>query len=194
MSTGSGVVNPIREIANVRLTTGDVWKGVAADAPTAAYQAEAAEMTDNSPTLVQPSIVTQRGNSFVPVSFEVIMDWPADQLAELRNLLNESKDNLDSAKWLTGTGTNEPGGILNIGGTGGLTTTQRIQTATLNTTVIADVYTFKQALANTKFYEKSTWAFNSIVGDVFGGWCPRVPPLSRRSSTVAAVATCWAGR
>ena len=55
-------------------------------------------------------------------------------------LLNESKDNLDSGKWLTGTGSNEPGGILNIGGTGALTTTQRVQTNTTAVTAIGDVY------------------------------------------------------
>jgi HK97 family phage major capsid protein len=168
LSTGSGSLNPIREISDVRTTVGDVWKGVSADAPTAFYQAEASEMADSSPTLAQPSITTQRGTAFIPVSCEVLMDWPRDQLVnELTNLLNESKNNLDSSKWLTGTGTNEPGGILNIGGTGGLTTTQRVHTNTTAVTAIGDVYLLKQALGATKFMENATWAAHPNVLDVF---------------------------
>jgi HK97 family phage major capsid protein len=167
LSTGSGSLNPIRQIANVRTTIGDIWKGVSADAPTAAYQAEAAEMADASPTLVQPSITTQRGNAFIPVSYEVLMDWPQDQLVEeLSNLLDESKNNLDSAKWLTGTGTNEPGGILNIGSTGGLTTTQRLQTTTTAVTAIGDIYALKQLIGSTKFAQNATWVANGTTFDI----------------------------
>jgi HK97 family phage major capsid protein len=167
LSTGSGSLNPIRQIANVRTTIGDIWKGVSADAPTAAYQAEAAEMNDASPTLVQPSITTQRGSAFIPVSYEIIMDWPQDQLVEeLRNLLDESKNNLDSSKWLTGTGTNEPGGILNIGSTGGLTTTQRLQTTTTAVTAIGDVYALKQLIGSTKFAQNATWVANGTTFDI----------------------------
>jgi len=61
--------------------------------------------------LAQPSITTQRGSAFVPVSFEVIMDWPCDQLVSELSNLRRSKANLDSVKWLTGAGTNKAGGI-----------------------------------------------------------------------------------
>jgi HK97 family phage major capsid protein len=168
LSTGSAGLNPIRSIARIIPTVGDVSKGVAADAPTAAYQAEAAEMTDNSPTLVQPVITTQRGSAFVPVSFEIFQDWPQDQLAnELTNLLAESRFNVDNLKWFSGTGTNEPGGLLNIGGTGGLTTTQRVQTATVATTALADIYTFKAAVHASKFMGDAVWAIHPTVLDAF---------------------------
>jgi HK97 family phage major capsid protein len=168
LSTGSGSLNPIRRIAKVITTTGDIWKGVSADAPTAAYQAEASEMADASPTLAQPSITTQRGTAFVPVSYELWMDWPADQLvAELRSLLTESKDNLDSAKWFNWSGTNEPVGLLSIGTTGALSTTQRVQTATTAVTALADVYSLKQAIGSRKFIENATWAVHPNVLDIF---------------------------
>jgi HK97 family phage major capsid protein len=66
---------------------------------------------------------------------------------------------LEATKFLTGTGTNEPGGILNIGGTGGLTTTQRVQTATTNTFVLADLYSFKQALP-ARFISSASFAWH----------------------------------
>jgi hypothetical protein len=40
---------------------------------------------------------------------------------------------------------------LNIGGTCGLITTQRVQTATTAVTVLADIYIFKQSVAATRF-------------------------------------------
>jgi HK97 family phage major capsid protein len=87
---------------------------------TAAYQAEATEVVDATPAMTQPSIVAQRGTAFIPFSFEVGQDWNSI-VNELGRLLADGRDVLDTTKMLTGTGTNEPGGILNIGGTGGLT-------------------------------------------------------------------------
>jgi HK97 family phage major capsid protein len=47
---------------------------------------------------------------------------------------------------LTGTGTNEPSGILNIGGLNGLTTTQRVQTTTTAVYALGDPWLLKAAL------------------------------------------------
>jgi len=70
--------------------------------------------------------------------------------------LADGKDVLDAAAFLTGTGTNQPGGILNIGGTGGLTTTQRQQTNTVATYAIGDPYLLKAALP-ARFINTSTY-------------------------------------
>jgi predicted phage gp36 major capsid-like protein len=56
LNTSNGVVNPIRQIANVEQITVDEWRGVSSSGITASYAAEATETTDNSPTLVQPTI------------------------------------------------------------------------------------------------------------------------------------------
>ncbi len=70
--------------------------------------------------------------------------------------LADGKDVLDAAAFLTGTGTNQPGGILNIGGTGGLTTTQRQHTNTVATYAIGDPYLLKAALP-ARFINTSTY-------------------------------------
>jgi HK97 family phage major capsid protein len=113
---------------------------------------------DATPAMTQPSITAQRGTAFIPFSFEVGQDWNTI-IEELGRLLADGRDVLDTTKMLTGTGTNEPGGILNIGGTGGLTTAQRVQTATTNVIAIADIYSLKQALP-ARFIPRATFAFN----------------------------------
>lgn len=164
--TSGGSVNPIRDLADVELVSTDQWKGVSADTPTAGgYAAELTEASDASPVLAQPVIQTQKGQLFVPFSIEVGQDWATIQ-GEIGKLLADERNQKDAAAFLTGTGTNEPGGVLNIGGTGGLTTTQRIQTATLNTTVLSDLYVFEQAIP-ARFYGDAVWAMNRVVGDVF---------------------------
>jgi HK97 family phage major capsid protein len=153
--TGSGALNPIRQISRNEVTVSGTWKGVASDGVVASYGAEASAVTDASPTLVQPQVVAQRGTCFVPFSVELQQDY-GNLEQELARLMRDAIDVTDASKFLTGTGTNEPGGVLNIGGTGGLTTTQRVQTAVSATYAVGDPWTFRAAipprfLGNTTF-------------------------------------------
>jgi HK97 family phage major capsid protein len=138
----SGVLNPFRAVSRVETVPVGEWRGVASDGVVASYQAEAAEMSDASPVLVQPTIVAKRGSAFVPFSVEVGQDW-GNLVAELSRLIGDARDVVDATKMLTGTGTNEPGGVLNIGGTGGLTTTQRVLTAGVATFAVGDSWLLK---------------------------------------------------
>jgi HK97 family phage major capsid protein len=166
MLTSSGSVNPIRDLADVEMIATDQWKGVSADTPTAAYAAELTEASDNSPTLVQPIADTQKGQAFIPVSIELSQDWATLQ-TEMSRLLNDARDQVDATKFLSGVpGSSEPVGILAIGQTGALTTTQRVLTAATNNVAIADVYSLSQAVP-PRFYPRATWLFNRSVGDVF---------------------------
>src|SRR5207248_3937148 len=93
-----------------------------------------------------PSVIARRWSSFVPFSIEIGQDWGQLQ-AELTGAMADSKAVLDATKFLTGVGsTAEPGGILNIGGTGGLTTTQRVQTAVAATFAVGDPWSLKAAI------------------------------------------------
>src|SRR6266511_4818624 len=82
--TSSGALNPFREVARVETIATDIWKGVASDGVVASYGAEASAVTDASPTLVQPSIDTQRMTIFVPFSIELGQDWGTLQQELLR--------------------------------------------------------------------------------------------------------------
>lgn len=111
IATSNGAVNPIRQIARVIPITSDEWRGVSSGAITTAYAAEATETTDNAPTLAQPTISTEKAQAFIPFSIEVGMDWPSLR-TEMGNLLQDSKDELEATKFTTGTGTNEPFGLI----------------------------------------------------------------------------------
>lgn len=111
LPTSSGVVNPIRDLARVVQITADEWRGVSSTGVTASYAAEATETTDNAPTLVQPTISTEKAQAFIPFSIEVGMDWGGLQ-SQMAVLLQDAKDSLEADKFITGTGTNEPFGLL----------------------------------------------------------------------------------
>jgi HK97 family phage major capsid protein len=161
---GSGALNPFRQICRVETVTEGTWKGVNTQDVTLAYSAEAAESADNSPTLAQPSITTQRVIGFVPFSIELSQDWNSI-VPELTGALSDGKDILDATAFLTGTGTNQPGGVLNIGGTGRLTTTQRVLTTTTAVYAVGDPYLLKAGLP-ARFINTSTYVAAPGVWDI----------------------------
>ena len=61
--------------------------------------------------LGQPTISTQQARAFVPFSIELGQDWDGLQ-NELVNLITDARSVLDATKFLTGSGTNEPFGVL----------------------------------------------------------------------------------
>jgi HK97 family phage major capsid protein len=138
LNTSNGVVNPIRQISRIEQITVDEWRGVTSAGITASYAAEATETTDNSPTLAQPTVTTEKAQAFVPFSIEVGQDWPQLQ-AQMNTLLADAKDTLEAGKFVSGTGTNEPFGVLT-----GTTTT--IAAATGLTLTLANVYSLLTAL------------------------------------------------
>jgi HK97 family phage major capsid protein len=157
--SSNGAINPIRSLATVRTMSTRELRLVASDGVVAQYQAEAAAAIDNSPTLAQPTLTAQRCTSFVPFSFEVGDDW-SSLVTELTGLVADAKDVLEATKFLLGTGTNEPVGVLAIGSTGSLTTTQRVLSAGAGAVVVGDVYALKQALGQTRYAGSATWAMN----------------------------------
>jgi HK97 family phage major capsid protein len=138
--SSNGVLNPVRQFARVESISTLEWKGVTSDGVTAAYAAEATEVGDNSPTLAQPTVRAEKAQAFIPFSIELSQDWGSLQ-SELGRLFADARDNLDATMFLTGSGTNQPSGVLT-----GLTTTQRVQTAGAGAFALGDVYSLAQSL------------------------------------------------
>jgi HK97 family phage major capsid protein/HK97 family phage prohead protease len=153
LNTSNGVVNPIRQLARVIQITGDTWKGVTSTGITATYEAEATETTDNAPTLVQPEISTEKAQAFVPYSIEVGQDWSGME-NDIAELLADSKDTLEAAKFISGTGTNEPFGVA-VG-----TTTTVNAAAGADAFTLANLYTLMGALP-PRYRPRGAW-----VGDL----------------------------
>jgi HK97 family phage major capsid protein len=163
--TNVGALNPLREISRVEMISTYTWRGVSSDGVVAGFGAEMSEAIDNSPVLVQPSLTTARGMAFIPMSFEFAQDYPSAQ-QELVTLLTDAKLVVEASKFLLGTGVNEPAGILNIGGTGGLVqANSRVLTATTATLAYADWWTLKQAIP-VRFLADAMVVWNPITGDV----------------------------
>jgi HK97 family phage major capsid protein len=108
--TSNSVVNPWRAICRTEQVTTNNWKGVTSGAITAAYAAAATEASDNTPTMAQPSVDAVRAQAFVPFDIEVDQDWAAVQ-SSIGVLFADAKDDLESNKFFSGGGTNEPFGL-----------------------------------------------------------------------------------
>jgi HK97 family phage major capsid protein len=160
LQTSDGSVNPLRSLARIETISTNEWKGVSSAGITATYAAEAAEVTDDSPTLAQPSVKCERAQAFVPFSSELGADWGGLR-AELGRLLQESKDNLEATKFVLGAGTasTEPQGIV-----AGLGTAYQVKTAGTATFAVDDVYSLKEALP-PRFRPNATFLANGDVLD-----------------------------
>jgi len=174
LNTNNGVINPIRSISRVRQITVDEWRGITSTGITASYVAEATESTDNSPTLAQPTVSTERAHAFVPFSIEIGMDWGSIQ-DDLTELFRDAKDVLESSKFVSGTGTNEPFGVMT-----GTTTT--VAAATGLTVTLANLYSLKNALPPRYRQNTGSTAFlaNVAILDRF-----------RQFDTVGSSAAIW---
>ena len=101
---------PILNLARIVTITTDSWKGVSSAGVSWSYDAEAAEVSDDSPTLAQPQVDVYSARGFIPYSIEVGQDYPgfAD---EMRRLLDQGYINLVASQSMTGTGS-APQGIF----------------------------------------------------------------------------------
>lgn len=103
--------NDILSLARIEVITNDEWKGVTSAGSSWSYDAEAAEVSDDSPTLAQPTVPVHKAQGFIPYSIEVGMDYP-DFAGEMSTLLSEGFSELVAQKLTTGSGSGEPTGIV----------------------------------------------------------------------------------
>ena len=111
ITTAQGSMNDILRLARVETITNDTWRGISSAGVTWKFDAEAAEATDNAPKIAQPEVPTHRADGFIPFSIEIGMDWPG--FAEsMSMLLAEGYSELLAEKLTTGTGVNQPWGLV----------------------------------------------------------------------------------
>lgn len=137
-----GAANPVRRVARVVSVTGDNWQGISTAGVDASFDAENAEVSDDSPTFAQPAITVRMARAFVQGSIAISMDFP-NLVAELGRAFADAKDRLESTVFWSGASvSNQPVGIETAlaGGTS-------IVTATGESLAIGDVYKTDQGLA-----------------------------------------------
>lgn len=151
--TANGSVNQIRQISRVVTATGDTWNGVSSAGVTGSWDAEAAEISDDAPTIAQPSIPIYKFQVFVPVSHEVAMDAPglADDIAQF---IAFEKDAKEGVAFATGSGSGQPTGLITA--LVASSPTSIVNSITTDTFAIADVYALDGALP-ARYAANASW-------------------------------------
>jgi HK97 family phage major capsid protein len=108
--TSGAAAAPVLELARVVTITTDEWKGVSSAGVTWSYDGEGTEVSDDAPTLAQPTVPVYSARGFIPYSVEVGDDYPAFA-AEMRRLLDAGYIDLVAKQTITGSGS-APQGIF----------------------------------------------------------------------------------
>jgi HK97 family phage major capsid protein len=140
---GNGATNPFRQISR-QITTGaiDQWRSTTVTEVSASYDAEAAEVGDDTPTWAQPTIDLYKAAAFIPISYEALGDI-ANIESEVRRLLDDAKNRLEAQQFATGSGTSQPWGIVNALSP---VAASLVTVATRGTFAVADVYSLQEAI------------------------------------------------
>jgi len=109
--TSGAAAAPVLDLARVVTITTDEWKGVSSEGMSWSYDAEAAEVSDDSPTLAQPTVPVYSARGFIPYSIEVGDDYPGFA-AEMRRLMDQGYIDLVAQQTITGSGSSQPTGIF----------------------------------------------------------------------------------
>lgn len=110
VTTGT-TASPLLNAMQIKTITNDVWRGVSGAGVAWSFDAESAEVSDDTVTFAQPTVQAHMARGYVPYSIEFGQDYPG-AAAELGKLLMVGYDDLLANKLSTGTGTNEPWGIF----------------------------------------------------------------------------------
>lgn len=149
--SSDGSISALRRISRVVQTVTNEWNGVTSAGVTASWDAEAAEVSDDTPTLAQPNIPVHKGAAFVPFSLEIGMD-AVNFTQQLGEVLADAADTLQAAAYAQGTGTSQPTGIITaLDGTA-----SEVTPATAETFAATDVYAVQNALP-PRFQARAAW-------------------------------------
>ena len=140
--TNNGAINPTRAVARQVTITGDSWNGLSSAGVTASFDAELAEVSDDSPTFAQPTVQTREARGFVMGSIAITQDF-ANLAGELTMAFADAKDRLESSVfWSGASGSNQPIGIETALAGGSSIVAQSAGEAF----TVADIYKVHQAL------------------------------------------------
>lgn len=112
--SNSGSSNVIRGVSRVVTLTrpGDnSWQGITSDGVTASFDAQLTEVSDDSPTVVRPTIPVHKAQALVQASIELTEDV-SGLAGEILRMFGDAKDRLEGAAHATGSGSDAPTGIF----------------------------------------------------------------------------------
>ncbi|WP_078309202.1 phage major capsid protein [Mycobacterium sp. 96-892] len=155
--TSAGSRNDIRQFARQVVATGDEWHGVSGGAVQWSWDGEATEVSDDSPTLGQPTIPNYKAQGFVPIGIEALEDG-ANVTEEVAKLLAAGKDDLEAEAFITGSGSGRPTGLVTaLDGT-----SAEVAALTPETFALADLYNIQGALP-ARHRIRASWLANNLI-------------------------------
>lgn len=158
--TAQGSGNPFLQIARQVQVNTNAWKGVSSAGVSWSFDAESSAVSDDSPTLAQPSVSVFMARGFIPYSIELGQDYPgfADEMAML---LGEGYDELLVDKFSRGTGSGEPLGIITALDAD---TTDEVRLTTAGALGEVDIYKVWAALPQ-RFRTNASWMMSVGVNN-----------------------------
>lgn len=102
---------PLLRVCRTETVTNNLWKGVSSAGMTWSYDTEAAEVSDDTPVLAQPTVTVHMARGHIPYSIEVGQDYPGFA-AQMSRLIDQGYSDLLAAKTMVGSGTGEPFGVF----------------------------------------------------------------------------------
>lgn len=158
--TSGAVDAPIMQIARMVTVTTDAWKGVSSAGVSWSYDAEAAAVSDDTPTLAQPNIPVYAARGFIPYSIEVGQDYPGFA-EEMSMLLSQGYVDLVAKQTMTGSGSSQPTGIFTS--MANVTTNPAHVTVQTLGSVAASDFRAAWAALPERFRGKATWVYSPTV-------------------------------
>jgi HK97 family phage major capsid protein len=160
--TGDGARSPLRTLSQVITITGLTWRGIGSAGVTLSYGTETAAITAVDPSFDAPDISVVPARGEIQFTVDVDDDWPTLR-SELQRMFSQSKFRLEADKFLNGTGTNEPTGLIFALDADG---TSVIDTATPNVLALADVIGISDDLPAAFDYNANWLAHKAFYSNV----------------------------
>ncbi len=113
--TTSGAASALRDISRIETITTKSWHPITTEGVTASYGTETAAATDQAPSDLDDlnGVTPIRAKTFIKFTAEYQEDYgPAAVIAALGGLIRDAKDLLEAEKFVQGTGSGEPEGII----------------------------------------------------------------------------------
>ncbi len=152
-----GTESPFRMISTVKQITADSLRTVSTTAVSASWDGEAGEVSDDATTFANIDITPYKAQAFVPFSIEIGQDFP-DLMGTLGSLIATEKGDLEAAAHATGTGSNQPVGIVTALAGG----SYEVASNTTDVFAIGDVYDVNEELPS-KFSRRASWVANKKI-------------------------------
>lgn len=162
--TNDGSLDPFRQVCRVESIATNVWTGVSSAGITGGWTgSEGTEVGDDAPSFASPAVTAFMADAFVPISFQAYEDLRGRE-GEIVAIIADYKDNLEADAHATGSGSNEPTGLVTALDAN---TNVEVSTTTSNVFGLVDVYGVYENVPARYRNARTSWFANlAILNDI----------------------------